>query len=164
MIIVEGPEGSGKSVLAETLSKLYELPVRHSGGPPEDEREVRARVFAEGRLYGKNILDRCTPISELVYGSVIEDAPRISDLGLLYEVLMSWADQGWILIYCRPTDDVMLEYVKNQLEPIAKMKGYKPQKYIDGAKANMHALRDKYDEVIEKARELGMEVLTYERS
>ena len=163
MIIVEGPEGSGKSMLAAKLSAKFGIPVVHSGGPPVDSDEINSRIEAEDRGHQTAILDRCTPISELVYGSVIEGEPRIPTY-MLYAVLKTWADQGWTLVYCRPTDDAMLEYVRNQLDPIARMKGYKPQKYIDGAKANIHALRDKYDEVIEKTRELGMEVLTYERS
>ena len=163
MIIVEGPEGAGKSRMAQQLSATHGLPDNHNGGPPATAAEVIDRTCAEAELYGKSILDRCAPVSELVYGAVIEDNPRVP-VDMLYAVLRVWAEQGWILVYCRPTDDVMLEYVRTQLEPIAKMKGYKPQKYIDGAKANIHALRDKYDEVIDNVRDMGMEVRIYERS
>ena len=71
IIVLEGPDGAGKSTLGRTLSAFLGVPLLHTGGPPETAEAFRDKMrslesFIE--VYKSLIIDRLPPISEHVYG------------------------------------------------------------------------------------------------
>ena len=69
ILIIEGPDGSGKTTLAEKLSKQTGFPVIHRSQPKtEEEKANMMKGYMETIKSGKNaIFDRCW-YSEMAYG------------------------------------------------------------------------------------------------
>jgi len=96
-IIIEGPDNSGKSTIAEVLARTFNMPVVNSPGPTKDQDAFDKRAVAS--LSATNmIFDRHCIVSESVYGAarghrfVTEDHKR-----LLY------ANAYNLFIYCPGT-------------------------------------------------------------
>lgn len=104
LLIIEGPDGSGKTSLAEQLSKQTGYPIIHRSQPKSDEEKaVMFEEYLQLAKSGKNaILDRCW-YSEMVYGPVMRDASVLSYPDM-YQIESAAAKHGAIIIYC--TDDV----------------------------------------------------------
>lgn len=100
IIIIEGPDGSGKTTLAEKLSKQTGYPVVHRSQPKtEEEKKQMMDQYVTTIEAGKNmIFDRCW-YSEMVYGPVMRDASVITypEMYLLEHKL---AKHGALIIYC----------------------------------------------------------------
>lgn len=99
IIIIEGPDGSGKTSLANTLSKQLGYPILHRTRP-ETEEEKREMLEEYVRIIRGNknmILDRCW-YSEIVYGSIMRDSSYISFYDM-YDLEKLVAKHGGILIY-----------------------------------------------------------------
>lgn len=100
IIIIEGPDGSGKTTLAEKLSRQTGFPVIHRTQPKSDEEKAKMMdSYLEVIKNGKNaIFDRCW-YSEMAYGPIMRDASVISypDMYRLEEQL---AKRGALIIYC----------------------------------------------------------------
>lgn len=104
MIIVEGPDGAGKSTLCDMLldggiiTKLVQSPGRTRGKVPLLEQTLRYM-----RLYRK---DHNTAVdrfmwSELVYGPILRDKCKFSNsnyMAALQELMYT----GCIIIFCLP--------------------------------------------------------------
>jgi hypothetical protein len=69
VIILEGPDGVGKSTIAEYLSKEYSLPVKSGEGPPKDTQDFIDRVDRYLLLPSPYIYDRHPVISGPIYAS-----------------------------------------------------------------------------------------------
>ena len=67
-ILIEGPDGTGKSTLAEALSTATGRPIVRSPGPPKNKQEIIERAEAALSTDGV-IFDRHPIISEWVYGA-----------------------------------------------------------------------------------------------
>lgn len=100
IIIIEGPDGSGKTTLAEKLSKQTGYPVVHRSQPKSEEEKLQMlRGYVDAIDVGKNVIfDRCW-YSEMAYGPVMRDESVITypEMYLLEEKL---AKNGAIIIYC----------------------------------------------------------------
>lgn len=70
MIILEGPDGGGKSTLLDVLGKRYGWATRHSGGPILDHANYLYRYNSLMLSPNQVILDRCMFISEAVYAPI----------------------------------------------------------------------------------------------
>jgi len=78
-IILEGPNASGKSTLAEKLRVDFTLPYSHSGPNPGDTQQALDACSQQlERLRNGYIVDRVTPISRPIY-----DHDRIPELELI---------------------------------------------------------------------------------
>lgn len=100
IIILEGPDGSGKTTLAQQISRQTGYPIVHRTKPASDEEknammESYWKVIKEGRNL---IFDRCW-YSEMAYGPVMRDASVIS-YPQMYELEQALAQRGALLIYC----------------------------------------------------------------
>lgn len=100
IFIIEGPDGSGKTTLAEKLSKQTGYPVVHRSQPKSEEEKLHMlRGYVDAIEAGKNIIfDRCW-YSEMAYGPVMRDESVITypEMYLLEEKL---AKHGAMIIYC----------------------------------------------------------------
>ena len=99
IIIIEGPDGSGKTTLAEKLSRQTKYPILHRTQPKTDEeKKLMMGEYLQTIRSGKNmIFDRCW-YSEMAYGPVMRDASVIS-YPEMYELEEQLAKCGAIIIY-----------------------------------------------------------------
>ncbi|MEU2133602.1 hypothetical protein [Streptomyces sp. NPDC018352] len=75
-LVLEGPDGAGKSTLAERLSALHGFRVIHSPRTPDHlDLATRYREILGGA--GRILFDRCF-VSELVYGPLHRGTSRIT--------------------------------------------------------------------------------------
>jgi hypothetical protein len=96
-IIVEGPDGSGKSTLVAKLSRDLNLPIHHPGGPPINKDEFMGRLNFYSHNKDKFIFDRAPHISELIYPKAMG---RLGVVGAstLHQLLGTLKP---VIIYCR---------------------------------------------------------------
>src|SRR5690606_4664522 len=108
LVILEGPDGSGKSTLGTYLASQTERPLLHSPGVTQGELEMKAWVLRmlTSPLRDNLILDRFPLVSELVYGPVLRNEVLIPKFHPLYA---AWHRIPTTLIYCRPPTDAIHE-------------------------------------------------------
>lgn len=125
MIIVEGPDGAGKTTLARAIAQHYNLRIEQkdkedrseSHGPPQ--RSARERTWeALGIAVSGNhpvvIHDRLF-VSELIYGPIVRAATKFSSQEAIWAERV-FAALGAPFIHCRPPKDVVLENIKGEAE------------------------------------------------
>jgi adenylate kinase family enzyme len=163
MMIIEGPDGSGKTTLAFRLAKMMECDRIHAGGPANTSSELRGRMDFQLEFFG-HILDRASVVSEQVYGPIVRGKMLISKKEMrCYEE--KFIDGGWILIYCRPRIETLIEYVESDMEEEIQQsaKTYKTTDHAEKVRRHIGTITERYDEVIGSFKDRGMEVLYYVR-
>jgi len=83
IIIVEGPDGAGKSTVAKELAANYNAALIHTGPPRRDEPAV-IQYLGEARHYmvqpNDTVLDRFH-LGERVYGPILRQQDTLGDIG-----------------------------------------------------------------------------------
>ena len=99
IIIIEGPDGAGKTTLAEQISRQTKYPIIHRTKPKnEEEKKLMMGEYLQTIRSGKNmIFDRCW-YSEMAYGPVMRDSSVIS-YPQMYELEEQLSKVGAIIIY-----------------------------------------------------------------
>ena len=99
IIITEGPDGAGKTTLAEQISRQTKYPIIHRTKPKNEEEKKRMMgEYLQTIRSGKNmIFDRCW-YSEMAYGPVMRDSSVIS-YPQMYELEEQLAKTGALIIY-----------------------------------------------------------------
>lgn len=133
-IILEGPDSSGKSTLAENI--LRQLPSYYSiyraGGPPKTEAEFFKRI--EDTLKLKNVIfDRHSLVSEPIYGQLrgtdLHKRPQFQvSLNLFYNT------PGIAFVYC----------YKDQLSN-HEIKPYDSKEHLNLVEQNFNRIVDGYN-------------------
>lgn len=147
MIIVEGADGSGKTHVVSTISRMFDLTVTKFGGPPRDDAEGTERLQ---RLFTQVpddvVLDRSPITSEFVYGHVLRGTTRPPEQELLAAV-PRLRDKNPLIIFCRPptSDGAWIDRTTK--------KSWKPE-------ALLNEVVQKFDKVIERYETL-FEILKY---
>lgn len=107
MLIVEGPDGSGKSTLVRRLSKDLGLPVapRIVGSDTIAKFDLAAwteQNVAKG--FQRMLFDRHRLISEPIYGPILRGRQQTKFMDLGWMADMTWAFYGAnpIILYCLP--------------------------------------------------------------
>lgn len=79
IIIIEGPDGAGKTTLAKYLNEGFNIPVLHRTKPKdEEEKKTMMRGYLDDIQEQRSIVwDRCW-YSEMVYGPIMRDKSWIS--------------------------------------------------------------------------------------
>ena len=147
--IIEGPDGSGKTTLANTISKQTGYPIIHRTQPKsQEEKDAMMAEYLHIIKTGRNVIfDRCW-YSEMVYGRVMRDKSYI-DYPQMYALEKALTKHGALLIYC--TGD------KNILWQRATSRG---EDYIT-SKETFVTICNEYNNVI-KACPHFIPVVTYE--
>lgn len=105
IVIVEGPDGSGKSTAAENLEGFETV---HFGPVDDPFREyMDALKAARGRDV---VFDRIWP-SEVVYGDVLRDGSRL-DEGHLRILRREALSQGVVMVKCLPPEGAVIQNVE----------------------------------------------------
>jgi hypothetical protein len=103
MIIIEGPDGAGKTVLAKQLSYDLKLEYHHMGAPPKTKAEAERRAFVSiSRCTDPCIQDRSTLISECVYGAALRKEGAWLDWRKARQIIHLVQP---VIIYCCPDLD-----------------------------------------------------------
>jgi hypothetical protein len=164
MFIIEGPDGSGKTTLAKKIAAGFGVQIFHAGGPPESHDELLSRVQFQYERFG-SILDRASIITERVYGPIIR-GKSVFTLDEYETWIKAYAEKGWMMIYCRPPTEVLLQYVKNEMDRVICDEGkfYKNAIHFTRVRANMPSIVLAYDRFVSRSMNLGMEVINYVRN
>lgn len=145
LIIVEGPDGSGKSTLIEQLSKELGYPIFKSGGPKDPEL-MKDTLYQLGKLSLKNevyLCDRVPWISERIYGKAL-NRPMVVPLRILENCLT--LDQK--IIYCfSENSEQMLTNMSREF------KAHKPKEHTEGVIKNHADICKAYQELMEIVRQ-----------
>lgn len=148
MIIVEGPDNSGKTTLIDKLSKEFSLLklVPYKKGPPKNAEDIfmNSWCIINGALgfHSKRVIsDRISLISEDIYGPICrknnlwdgEYFPRKQKL------LNSLKTIDPFFIYCRPPDSVVLNFDTHE------EKSYDTQEHIKRISESKALILNAYD-------------------
>lgn len=100
ILIIEGPDGSGKTTLANRLSRQTGYDIIHRSQPKsEEEKKLMMEEYIKAIKSNKNVIfDRCW-YSEMAYGPVMRDESIIS-YPQMYELERMLAKHGALIIYC----------------------------------------------------------------
>ena len=104
-IIIEGPDGAGKSTLANELAKLLNMSVRHFGAPRnsvEAAQQYSLYLDITDGLYN-TIIDRAW-YSDMVYGPIFRNGAHINYQMMIH--LERNLDDA-VLIYCTGAEHEM---------------------------------------------------------
>lgn len=100
IIILEGPDGSGKTTLANKLHQQTGYQLLHRTQPKNEEDKKRMMdEYIQVLKAGKNVIMDRSWYSEMVYGPVMRDASVIT-YPQMYELEKLATKYGAIVIHC----------------------------------------------------------------
>jgi len=110
-IIIEGPDGAGKTRLARELCERYEMAYRHEGPPPPDANVYRHYLLGLVEAEEPTVFDRYH-LGEIVYGPLLREGSKItlSQIGQLNRLATT--------ILCLPPWDVAFANTRGRKELI----------------------------------------------
>lgn len=138
MIILEGPDNSGKSTLARELANLTRYLVIHPGGAPIDAAHEIQCMEEQFKQSGLNVIhDRVTCISQPVYNTMRNTSgPSIGTCKHIFKLLNHRHN---LIIYCRPPNEIVLS-MQNHV-----VKSHDSPEHIKLVEANQEKLVASYD-------------------
>lgn len=151
-LVVEGPDGSGKSTLIEKLELVYGCQAFHGGGPPKTVTELVHRI--EDSPTKSFILDRWAAISEQVYGTLGTRKQLLPNSVLTDAIKV----HNPLIIYCRPPFETLVENKKY----LNRKKAHKDIEHCKDVDDNFVVIVHKYDKLMSDLRDQGRLVLTYD--
>lgn len=102
MIVLEGPDGGGKSTLASVLAHMTKWPIIGSEGPPKGTIEFIERLERYHALPTTVICDRHPVISDPIYAKAFG-----RDTFVRYEDLFRFLNRNTFIVYCvSPTGEL----------------------------------------------------------
>jgi hypothetical protein len=131
MIILEGPDNAGKSTLARQLSKLLEIPQRHSERPDPAWTPLECLEHSSRQLRPQRaILDRIYAISEPIYGPVCRGKNALGDKAR--QAILDLYQRPYLIIYCRPRlATILANNGRDQMDGVVDNHNKLVQKYDD---------------------------------
>lgn len=105
-IVLEGPDGGGKSTLAATLAARHGLSVIHNGPPATKSPSDLALGYVR-QLRAMTVIDRSWP-SERCYGPILRGSSLLqtADDATLHGMLK---ERGGLMVICLPPIEACLE-------------------------------------------------------
>jgi hypothetical protein len=107
VIIIEGPDGGGKSTLVQLLSERLKLPVADKVVASDTTAMVDLVKWTEENVekgFQRTIFDRHRLISEPIYGPILKPRqdPSFGDLAWMSDMVWRFYQAKPIVIYCLP--------------------------------------------------------------
>lgn len=131
LIVLEGPDASGKSTLANYLSIALDLPVQSSEGPPQYEGEMQERLARYEHL-DDYIFDRHPCVSEEMYSFALR-----RPIAVTHDQVHKFYERRPVFIYCEPPASATL----NQTHVL---KPHDTVEHIQGVRENYDRLLTAY--------------------
>lgn len=150
-IIVEGPDGSGKSTLIKKLEESMGIEAKHDGGPPKTVGELEERLIHSP---SHKLLDRWSGISELVYGTVLRGKCMMPK----HEIMQYIHDHKPTIIYCRPPNGVL----ETNLIALERTKAHKSEEHCREVRERFWKIVEEYDLLMKVLLNMGIVVTTYD--
>jgi hypothetical protein len=102
IVILEGPDGGGKTTLAKHLQEHHGFQYVHTG-PPESDKVLEAygkTLYDASRSSGNFVIDRLH-VGERIYGPALRDQDRLGRTGevLIHRLISAY---GARLVFCLP--------------------------------------------------------------
>lgn len=155
LIVIEGPDGAGKSTLIEKLAKDFGYTVYRSGGPKDAEtmvkvlREMAVLAFDKTTTY---ICDRAPWVSELIYSKALGRATVLPADAFL--MCYSFPQR---IIYCSLEDsETMLKNMSREF------KAHKPAEHTAGVIQSHENICRLYDNLIDEIENVGIDIYGYD--
>lgn len=149
MIIVEGPDNSGKSTLIQNLLKDYTIELfSTSKGPIHDLNYFERKILetTQNLEFPHLIMDRCSLLSEEIYGPTLRSKNLIDELeypSYYRRKLYSSLSQGeTFLIYCRPPKPILLDFKNHQV------KEHDTQEHLNNIILKAESIIEAYDTIV----------------
>lgn len=119
MLIIEGPDGGGKSTLVNRLSRDLRLPIAPRIVGSDTQPLIELKSWTEqnvGKGFQRTIFDRHRLISEPIYAPAMARTPHpgFCDFGWMYDMTALFYGLRPIIIYCLPAPHVVLANVSDQ--------------------------------------------------
>jgi Cdc6-like AAA superfamily ATPase len=117
VIILEGPDGSGKTTLSRKLSEIHNIPVMK-----RDQQDAFLWTMAEmssWALVGLRIYDRFPLVGEYIYGPIRRGhvAPEFEMTYPPTVAMHTRFLQDCLIVYCRPPIETILGNVRETAQP-----------------------------------------------
>lgn len=96
IIVLEGPDGGGKTTLARVIHEIVGIPIVPGEGPPKHDGEMNQRV-ERYLAYDHCIFDRHPCVSQPIYSNI----RRGDDESITLGRMQRFYDSKPVLIYCR---------------------------------------------------------------
>lgn len=147
MLIVEGPDGSGKSTLVKTLQIMFDIPtVVQWNKPPKTADELAANLKRSKNLVKTPVIqDRIPWITEPIYDTIKNGTKNISTW---FYYLTGTALFHSHIVYCRPPNEVIEEHCG---EPSSSCDSLEYLKWVSDNYAGLVILYDAFMEQIRPA-------------
>lgn len=118
MIIIEGPDGSGKTTLIKQLAGVTQLPIAPRVVSKDAEAQVDLVEWVEQNLkqgFQATMFDRHRLISEPIYGPTLraKAEPMFDNFIWLSNQLHRFYGMGPVIIYCLPPFEAVWESVRS---------------------------------------------------
>lgn len=143
IIAIEGPDNSGKSTLAEELSRYFYCQLIHPGGPPKSKHERLVKMSEQLHMCHLCFQNRA-PI--VVYDRITCISDPIYRFDLYNTMCRTFRDSmiffGAFVIYCRPSTDILMA-VQNHL-----VKPHDTEEQVERVKKHQKAFIDLYDAIM----------------
>jgi thymidylate kinase len=116
-IILEGPDGTGKSTLAQHLNLMTGFPIQHRSKPETEEEKQQMYRDYTAMVHNSDsiIVDRCW-YSEMVYGKVMRDQSYIDPVEMLALEQLISINGGGLIIHCTDKVDVIWKRLQSRGE------------------------------------------------
>jgi hypothetical protein len=117
MIVIEGPDGGGKSTLVQQISQQFGRPISHRVVDKDTNALVDLKAWTEKNLSFTNdlyVYDRHRLISEPIYGPIIREKPEPGFDDPQWLATMMWQfymKKRPLIIYCLPSLETVIENV-----------------------------------------------------
>lgn len=116
MIILEGPDNSGKSTLANALADMFGYKVVHPGGAPKNLTDEVNMMINQRLLAEQNIIhDRVTCLSQPVYNTLRGEFN--TNRKYMPYIRQFENDANVVIIYCRPPNELVLKMDGHEHKP-----------------------------------------------